>query len=114
MELFARRLPASGSPSVSAPGFKKPERREEAGRSWGDSHTSGSCLVPSLLPNPWIKNPRRGKEGAETGSSGDRLPPTVGRERGAGARGGAGAFAKALNGRGFSVSREACDLFLSW
>ena len=39
----------------------------------------------------------------------NQLTPTLGREGG----GGTGAFAKILNGRGFSVSRESRDLF-SW
>lgn len=83
-ELFALRLCGSGSSLVRAPGFKMPERRKEAGV--GDSHTSGSRLVPSLLPNPWIKNlgggRRRKSEDGELrlrpeGDSGseDQLPP---------------------------------------
>ena len=53
----------SGSSRVSAPGFKMPERREEVAA--GDSHTSGLRLVPSLLPNPWIKNRREEEEGED-------------------------------------------------
>lgn len=93
-----------------------PGRREEAGAA--DSHTSGSRSVPSLLPNPWIKNQRVGRRR----KGGDR-ELRVGPGRCSALRincspteewegeGGTGAFAKVLNGRGFSVSRESYDFF---
>lgn len=51
-----------------------PERREEAGA--GDSHTSGSRLVPSLLPNHWIKKSgmrRESRDGEFRGRAGGVL-----------------------------------------
>ena len=113
-ELFAPRL-TPDPPALALRVLRCPRREEVAA---GDLHTSGVRLVPSLLPNPCIKNPREEEEGEDRDLWGwpegcwpseNQLTPTLGREGG----GGTGAFAKILNGRGFSVSRESQDLF-SW
>lgn len=112
-----RRLSSSGSALANVPGFKMPEKREEAGAR--DSHTSGPGLVPSLRLNSWIKNSggrgrRRGDQGRPRGVLWLRGPSTL--------NGGAGGWGRhrcycpgsEWQRLFFSpISRESCDLCLA-